>query len=250
MSSTYSAASADSPSASSEPECEPSRSASRTPSAPPFSENGGPESQFTLMLEPSRQSEESTSSAVASRVSPGHMPGSKWARRMTATSGRQCLKSSDASGPLGCLERMLLDSSTWGSTRSFLTWKKTHTPAGRLIFRLALSMPRTSVAASGSWLATPTETNNQNCPSMQKWPGCARLTEMLPAPTARDYKDGTSVQNVPENGLLGRVYANATGQSLTPGFTEWMMGYPPGWTDCGRLATASSRKSSSGSGFR
>jgi hypothetical protein len=85
---------------------------------------------------------------------------------------------------------------------------------------------------------------------MQKWPGCARLTEMLPTPTARDYKDGTSVQNVPENGLLGRVYANATGRALTPGFTEWMMGFPPGHTDLGRSATASSQRSPKSSAAR
>jgi hypothetical protein len=122
------------------------------------------------------------------------------------------------------------------------------TPQGRLIFRLALSTPRTSGGESGSWLATPTETNNQNCPSMQKWPGCSRLTQMLPTPTARDYKDGTSVQNVPENGLLGRVYANATGNALTPGFTEWMMGFPPGHTDSKLWGMPSSRKSSKSSG--
>lgn len=229
---------------SSEPDSLLSLSASRTTTASESCGSTGPTSQFTLTLEHFPPSAESTSYVEASPASRGHTPGSNWARQMTATSGRQCLKSSDASGPLGYLEKMLLDSSTWGSTRSFLTWKRMHTPAGRLIFRLALLTPRTSGGDSGSWLATPTETNNQNCPSMQKWPGCARLTQMLPTPTARDYKDGASVQNVPENGLLGRVYANATGRALTPGFTEWMMGFPPGHSASDASETPSSRKSS------
>lgn len=241
MSSICSQGSADSVSDSSEPGCEPSHSSSRTNTASESCGSTGPPSQFTLTLEHSPASAESTSYAEASPASRGHTPGSSWARRMTATSGRQCLKSSDASGQLGCLERMLLDSSTWGSTRCFLTWRRAHTPSGRLIFRLALSMPRTSAADSGSWLATATATANQACPSMQKWKGCRAL---FPTPTARDWKDGTSVQNVPENGLLGRVYANATGRALTPGFTEWLMGFPPGWTDCEPSETPSSRKSS------
>jgi hypothetical protein len=60
-----------------------------------------------------------------------------------------------------------------------------------------------------------------------------------PTPTARDYKDGTAkgCQNVPENGLLGRVVHskdsenNVPNGSLNPTWVEWLMGFPEGWTD-------------------
>lgn len=228
MSSTYSAGSGECRLDSRRLECEPSLSASATSGvASESSQSTGPTFPATTTLELFHTSEGYQSSRAASHVSRSHLPGSEWAKRMTATSGLSCLRSSDASGPLGYLERMLLASSTWASTRCYLIWKPMATPAGRLIFRLSHKTPTTSAGGSGSLAATPTTKANQNAPSMQKWASCKRLTEMLPTPTARDYKDGTSVQNVPENGLLGRVFANATGSALTPGFTEWMMGYPP-----------------------
>lgn len=52
-------------------------------------------------------------------------------------------------------------------------------------------------------------------------------------PTARDWKDGSSVANVPENGLLGRQVVN---RSEIPGklhgrWTLCLMGFPPDWCD-------------------
>tara|TARA_Y100000310_G_scaffold99468_1_gene97216 strand:+ start:392 stop:829 length:438 start_codon:yes stop_codon:yes gene_type:complete len=73
-----------------------------------------------------------------------------------------------------------------------------------------------------------------------------------PTPTGRDYKDGTSAETVPENGLLVRAAPNwsnsrSTRQDpetvkdghtcspscrrLNPLFAEMLMGLPPGWTD-------------------
>lgn len=56
-----------------------------------------------------------------------------------------------------------------------------------------------------------------------------------PIPTKRDYKDtGNSIANgtVPVNGLLGRaVCPTKKNGSLNPGFVEYLMGYPEGWTD-------------------
>jgi len=60
---------------------------------------------------------------------------------MTAISGRKCIGSWTSSGPLGCLERMLLGSSEWASTECFLTWRTAATPSGRLLFRLVPKMP-------------------------------------------------------------------------------------------------------------
>lgn len=91
--------------------------------------------------------------------------------------------------------------------------------------------------------------------------------QMWPTPTSRDHKDGTAqaCANVPVNALLGRAVhmypamdagaakgrgeASAAdrsrlGGSLNPEWVEWLMGYPPGWTDCGPSETPSSRRSS------
>lgn len=95
-------------------------------------------------------------------------PGSVEARRMTVTSGLRCSELSKKSGPLGSLERTLLESSTWHSTRSFLTWKFKATKQGRLYFQLVVSTPRTAGNGSQSW----------------------------PTPTARDYRTANSMEHL------------------------------------------------------
>ena len=40
-------------------------------------------------------------------------------------------------------------------------------------------------------------------------------------PTSRDWKDGSSVENVPENGLLGRQVVNDAKQFPTPQARDW-----------------------------
>ena len=71
--------------------------------------------------------------------------------------------------------------------------------------------------------------------------------------TARDHKDGSSVENVPENGLLGRQVHGATTTSshaetgkrgaLNPAFCRWLMGFPAEWDSSGGTAMQSCRKS-------
>jgi hypothetical protein len=121
-------------------------------------------------------------------------PGDTEARKMTATSGQRLCALFDKSSRVGSFLRMLLTSTEWGSSKWFLFWKGTGTKSRRrLKFRLVPSDTITTGRASG-FVATPTETANQDCPSMQKWPGC---------------------QNV----------------EVTPEAWERRMGYPEGWTD-------------------
>lgn len=98
-------------------------------------------------------------------ASPSRLPGSDEAIKMTDTSGRKCLELSKLSGPLGSLEKMLLDTSLWASTRCYLTWKPKDTKQGALLFRLSPQTPRTEEIAAGL-LHTPTAKANQMAPSM------------------------------------------------------------------------------------
>ena len=68
-------------------------------------------------LKPSR------SSPAASRASPSPPPESGGALRMNATCGQKCAALLPNCGPVGCLGKMLLASSIWGSTKRFLTWQ-------------------------------------------------------------------------------------------------------------------------------
>lgn len=71
-------------------------------------------------------------------------PGSNLARQTTVTSGRKWLGLLTNAGPVGCLVRTLLESSDWHSTIALLTWKASVTKRGRLLFRLAVSVPGTN----------------------------------------------------------------------------------------------------------
>ena len=116
------------------------------------------------------------------------LPGSDEARKTTVSSGLLCLISSKTKGPLGSLEKMLLGTSAWGSTLCFLTWQVKTTPLRRLIFRLALSAPRTDEKESG-FLPTMTAADSHGHaqgPVNRTLPYAARL---WPTASARDWKD-------------------------------------------------------------
>jgi|GEM_PF-1191812 len=74
-----------------------------------------------------------TSSAGDSPVSPFPTPGSEKAKRMTATSGRECLRQSRLSGPLGFLLKMLMESDQWSSSEHLLKWSAEPLPAVRTV---------------------------------------------------------------------------------------------------------------------
>ena len=61
------------------------------------------------------------------------------ALRMNTTCGRKCAALLPNCGPIGCLGKMLLASSIWGSTKRFLTWQKRNTLFSHSYFRLAVS---------------------------------------------------------------------------------------------------------------
>lgn len=194
-------------------------------------------------------------------------PGSDEARTMTVTSGLKCCALLKNSGPLGSLVKMLLGSSTWRSTRCFLTWKPSATPSKRLLFQLAASTPRTEGIESLSW-PTPTAmdakgldmhprkdmTTTRSCLLSQK-------VALFPTPTKFDATCGdlkgkeytgesrhamkliqaakmwptpktqNSRGNGERHGEGGQSLDALAGGRLNPMWVEWLMGFPIGWTD-------------------
>ena len=222
----------------------------------------------------------STSSQGDFLASLSPSPGDAEARQMTAISGRRCIGSWTHSGPLGCLEKMLLGSFRWASTRCFLTWKPAATPQGRLLYRLRPSMPRIDESGSGLWAtpaaydATPGGPNNHykglGHAAKHLWPtprameiptgknaqggvGLTSAVQMWPTPTAGMAKTagGCTQGYINRRRLEGKndlaeaaVDGMVGNGSLNPTWVEWLMGYPLGWTDLEPSGMLSSRKSS------
>ncbi len=77
--------------------------------------------------------------------------------------------------------------------------------------------------------------------------GMAKMVKQWPTPSARDWRSGKASQMTLDrnSGPLNEVVTERDpqgGGSLNPTWTEWLMGWPLGWTDCAPLATAGFRK--------
>lgn len=135
-------------------------------------------------------------------------PGSEEARMMTVTSGRKCSELSRSSGPLGLLEKMLLESSIWRSTRCYLTWKPKTTKQGRLLFQLAASMPRT--AETGSQLLPTITQFDAACGDLKEkeYTGTKhgmkliQAVQMWPTPSASDCGRTAINPHITKNGTV------------------------------------------------
>jgi len=117
-------------------------------------ERGKPYAQQVRERNAPTASHQSTFLPEGSLASLTVLPGSEEAQKMTVTSGRNIsglLKRQDRDTSL---PRTFLESCPPTSTRCYLTWKVRRTPAGRSIFQLAPSMPRTDGSESSLW-ATP-----------------------------------------------------------------------------------------------
>lgn len=160
-----------------------------------------------------------------------------------------------------------------GSTLYRLTWKERTTPAGRSIYALRASVPRTSDNASISLLKagwiTPTSRDHKGDPTTprargRQLPYQATLAGW-PTPIASDSSKGGRVSPrsvgmaLPETVALlrdpaGPVRLTASGETLTgsaaemessgrlnPAHSRWLMGLPPMWDDCAVMAMQSMR---------
>nr|DAE15515.1 MAG TPA: hypothetical protein [Podoviridae sp. ctZ5d16] len=126
-----------------------------------------------------------------SRASLSPLPGNEEARKMTVSSGRKWLGLSHNSGPLGLLEKMLLESSIWHSTMFYLIWKPRGTKRGHFLFQLMLSAPRTGDTGQQLW-PTPKASMKGDCPAERnrRSPDLASAVKMFATPQARDFMTG------------------------------------------------------------
>ena len=163
------------------------------------------------------------------------LPGSAEASRMTAISGRRCSELYASCGPLGSLEKMLLESSIWSSTRCYLTWKAKVTPAGRWYFWLWPSTPRTGETGAQSWPApTAADSYTERMRSTQQKLGSRHsvnlvdAVKLFPTPIATDYKNRECKDSRKNR---KRQLQTEIGGALNPDWVEWLMGFPAGWTE-------------------
>ena len=173
-------------------------------------------------------------------------------KKIKDISGLKCLDLSRNVNRLGSLEKTLVDTLNSVLTPYLRTWRVKVTPRGRLVFQLVASVPTTKENESGLWLTpSATQINERSEESMRKrkeyrtsigrttvTPGNLAeqvqygkpVTNMVPTPTARDYKDSGPNVNY-EKARKKRRLAGSAGGSLNPTWVEWLMGYPKGWTD-------------------
>ena len=191
-----------------------------TPTAEPCSASTGLTFPSMKMSENSlgKMSEQSTLFAEDTLASLSALPGSEMARQMTVTSGRSLLGLCGNSDRFGYLQRMLLGTSAWDSTKCFLTWKVSATPAGRLLFQLVPSEPATNELGSG----------------------------LLPTLTARDFKSDScspEFRKKRDAMKIGKTLPWTLRGLLNPTWCEWFMGFPEGWTELEHSEMRLSRRS-------
>jgi hypothetical protein len=264
--STYLAGSEDLPWQQSGMDIEPLASVTTNPTHKQSSKSIGQKCHATKTSEKYEASytQESLFSQVGFHANHSQSQGSNEARMTTVTSGLKCCELYKKQSQLGSLVRMLLVSSTWHSTRCALIWKIKVTKSNRLLFQLAVSMPRTEEIESGLW-PTPREGSEEGYRTRAARKGHKVAISYLetrvdylenfaprmwPTPRASEYKDSGPVGSKSHSHMDARQYLCAKAKDpgrpsgcLSPMWTEWLMGYPIGWGELEGSATPSSRKS-------
>jgi hypothetical protein len=210
------------------------------------------------------ESEQLTLFAGASPANHSATPENGQGETTSVTSGRRCFELYGRHSPLSSLVKTLLESSAWTagiySKKYSLIWRVKGTSFNRLLFQLYLLERRTDEIEFG--LLPTAKAQNANSPAehgqggrdlqttlamlptpnARDWKGPSGYKEqhclpkeigrILGTPTSRDWEDVGNMENVPENGLVGRQIGKLTGTKLRlqPAMCEWMMGFPLNWT--------------------
>ena len=203
------------------------------------------------------------SSQAAFPVSPSPPPENGRALRMNATCGRKCAALLPSCGPVGCLGKMLLASSIWGSTKRSLTWQKRDTLFSHSYFRLAVSahgMSANELLSSRLMFPTPLASDNNTARDAASldvflsengifrkrnkngaiWSLSLSAAVFYMTPVASDGFRSTlkpsAYDPAKRNGNLSAqmVFQErpvSDTAALNPDWVEWLMGFPKGWTD-------------------
>ena len=202
-------------------------------------------------------------SQAAFPVSPSPPPENGRALRMNATCGRKCAALLPSCGPVGCLGKMLLASSIWGSTKRSLTWQKRDTLFSHSYFRLAVSahgMSASELLSSRLMFPTPLASDKSTGRDAANldvylsdngifrkrnkdgtiWSLSLSAAVFYLTPAASEgyrstLKPAAFRDKSPSSNLSAQVIRQEQPLSekaaLNPDWVEWLMGFPPKWTD-------------------
>lgn len=178
-------------------------------------------------------------SPLVTPASHSQSPGSDWARKMTATYGRKFADYWLSFAPPDSWVRTLLDTSVWASTMCYLTWKRSATPQGRLLFRLVPSTPRTAGIGSGFWPTPNVNSPNNRAEYPTSGDGLNTAVKrsmgiLLPSPMPSDVMGGRTTkgkdrQNETGLRLAAAVAKGESNLKLNSAWVSRMMGYPDGF---------------------
>lgn len=169
------------------------------------------------------------------------LPGSGEARKMTAISGQKWLGLSRNSGPLGLLEKMLLESCEWHSPIYYLNWRPVDIGQEHFLFQLVLSEPDTDDTGSQLWVApnlrewkTPIASDASNrkmYTNSRGEPNLSGQVKIWPTPKASDCKgsghaESRSAEHDRKRGNLKGVVMYATPQAR-----DYRTGQASRWED-------------------
>ena len=206
---------------------------------------------------------QSPSFPADSPVSPSPPQESGGALRMNATCGRKCAALLPNCGPVGCLGKMLLASSIWGSTKRSLTWQKRDTLFSHSYFRLAASahgMSASELLSSRLMFPTPLASDKNTGKDVRNldvflsdggvfrkrnksgaiWsvPLSAAVFYLTPMASDgfRSTLKPTAFSHVKKDGnlsaqMIALEQPISDTAALNPDWVEWLMGFPKGWTD-------------------
>ena len=202
-------------------------------------------------------------SQAAFPVSPSPPPENGRALRMNATCGRKCAALLPSCGPVGCLGKMLLASSIWGSTKRSLTWQKRDTLFSHSYFRLAASahgMSASELLSSRLMFPTPLASDKNTCRDAANldvylsdngifrkvnksgaiWSLSLSAAVFYLTPAASEgyrstLKPAAFRNSAPSANLSSQVIWQerpiSETAALNPDWVEWLMGFPRKWTD-------------------
>ena len=202
-------------------------------------------------------------SQAAFPVSPSPPQENGRALRMNATCGRKCAALLPSCGPVGCLGKMLLASSIWGSTKRSLTWQKRDTLFSHSYFRLAASahgMSARELLSSRLMFPTPLASDKGTARDAAGldvflsdggifrkrnkngaiWSLSLSAAVFYLTPVASDgfrstlkpsaYDPAKRNGNLSAQVIFQEKPVSDTA-ALNPDWVEWLMGFPKGWTD-------------------